>query len=163
MVLQNALQLLRCDTTEATGFAPAELMIGRKLVYPIEFSTSETDLSGTTMTVPLVKKLMEIRKQNFKTATKKIKKAQRRYKKNYDKKMNAKPFRIKIGDKVQYKRHKSKSPLTSTQELSLWCPIRTYHLVLAVYFKKQQVLLQDKNGNVLQKTQPFSRIRKFKK
>ena len=163
MVLQNALQMLRCDPTQATGFAPAELMIGRKLVYPIEFSTAVTDLSGTTMTVPLVKKLMEIRKENFKTATKKIKKAQDRYKNNYDKRMNVKPFRIKIGDKVQYKRHKAKSPLSSTQELSLWCPLRTYHLVLAVDFKKQQVILQDKNGNALQKSHPFSRIRKFKK
>lgn len=163
MILQNALQMLRCDPTQATGFAPAELMIGRKLVYPIEFSTAVTDLSGTTMTVPLVQKLMEIRKQNFKMASKKIEKAQSSYKKSYDKKMNVKPFRIKIGDKIQYKRHKSKSPLSNTQELSLWCPLRSYHLVLAVDFKKQQVILQDKDGNALQRSHPFSRIRKFKK
>ena len=45
--------MLRCDPTRATGFAPAELMIGRPLVYPVEFSRSEIDLPGTTMTTPL--------------------------------------------------------------------------------------------------------------
>ena len=93
--------MLRCDPTRATGFAPAELMIGRPLVYPVEFSRSEIDLSGTTMTTPLIQKLKLIRQSNFTVASKNIKKAQASYKKQYDKKMNAKPFKIKIGDKVQ--------------------------------------------------------------
>ena len=77
-------------------------MLGRKLFYPVEFSTSEIDYTGTTMTTPLVQALIAIRGSNFRTATKKIKKAQASYKKQYDKRMNAKPFRIKVGEKVQY-------------------------------------------------------------
>ena len=86
VVLQNALQMLRCDPTRATGFAPAELMIGRPLVYPVEFSRSDIDLSGTTMTTPLVQKLRLIRQNNFTVASKKIKKTQTRYKNNMIKK-----------------------------------------------------------------------------
>ena len=105
MVLQNALQMLRCDPTRATGFAPAELMIGRKLVYPVEFSTSFSaiDFTGTRMTAPLVQKLMQIRRENFKVATKKIKKAQVTYKKKYDKRMNAKHFQLKLGARSNIK------------------------------------------------------------
>ena len=160
-MLQNALQRLRCDPTRTTGFAPAEIMLGRPLVYPVEFSRSENDLSGTTMTTPLVQKLRLIRKSNFAVASKKIKKAQSKYKSDYDKKMNAKPFQIKIGDQVQYKIYKSKKTL-SKNELILWAPIKSYHLVLSVDIKKQRVILQDKRGNRLERTHPFSRIRKFK-
>ena len=95
--------MLRCDPTRATGFAPAELMIGRPLVYPLEFSRSEINLSGTTMTTPLIQKLRLIRQSNFRVASKNIKKAQARYKKQYDKKMNAKPFKKKkeIGSNIK--------------------------------------------------------------
>ena len=99
-MLQSALQMVRCDPSSATGFAPAELLIGRQLVYPIQFSDLDIDLTGTTMTVSLVKKLKKIRENNFMVASKKIKKTQSRSKRNYDKKMKATPFRIKIGDKV---------------------------------------------------------------
>ena len=159
-MLANALQMVRCDPTRATGFAPAELMIGRPLVYPIEMP-SEIDLTGTTMTAPLVLKLAQIRANNFKVASKKITKTQNRYKKQYDKRMNAKPFKIKVGDKVQYKRHKSKGTL-SKNELTLWVPTRGFHLVFAVDKKKQRVILQDTTGKVLSKTHPFERIRKYK-
>ena len=152
--------MLRCDPTRATGFAPAELMIGRPLVYPVEFSRSEIDLSGTTMTTPLIQKLRLIRQNNFTVASKNIKKAQARYKKQYDRKMNAKPFKIKIGDKVQYKLYKSKGTL-SKKESTLWCP-KDYHLVLAVDFPKRRVILQDKHGKLLERTHPFSGIRRFK-
>ena len=155
------MQLLRCDPTRATGFAPAELMLGRKLFYPVEFSTSEIDYTGTTMTTPLVQSLIAIRGSNFRTATKKIKKAQATYKKQYDKRMNAKPFRIKVGEKVQYQRHKSRSVL-SKNELTLWCPVRTYHIVASINFERKNVILRTKEGQILQKSHPFSRIRKFR-
>ena len=152
--------MLRCDQSTATGFAPAELMIGRALVYPIQFGRQDIDLTGTTMTVPLVRKLTEIRERNFKVATKKIKKTQRRYKRSYDRRMKAVPFKIKIGDKVQYYRHKSKSPKSKT--LTSWCPVRSYHLVLAVDKEKKRVILQTIQGERLQRTHPFDRIRKFR-
>ena len=153
--------MVRCDQSSATGFAPAELMIGRALVYPIQFSREDLDLTGTNMTVSLVKKLKTIRENNFTKASKKIKKSQRRYKKTYDKRMKATPFRIKVGDKIQYKRHKYKAP-KSKKELSLWCPLKSYHLVLAVDKERKRVILQNKNGRLLARTQPFDRIRKYK-
>ena len=108
-----------------------------------------------------MQKLIQIRQQNFAIASRKIKKRQATYKKQYDKRMKAKPFGIKIGDKVQYWRYKSKNTL-SKKETTLWCPIKNYHLVLFVDHKKQKCILQDVDGNRLAKTHPFSRIRKFR-
>ena len=162
LVLANALQMIRCDPCVATGFAPAELLLGRPLVYPIEFEQADVDMTGTTMTAPLVQKLKQIRENNFGIASRKIKKTQAKYKKQYDKKMKARPFKIRIGDKVQYKRHKAKRVLSKTDELTRWAPMKGYHLVLAVDFEKQRVILQDVRGNKLAKTHPFERIRKFK-
>jgi len=136
-------------------------MIGRQLVYPIQFTRQDIDLSGTTMTTSLIQKLKKIRQDNFTKATKKIKKTQARYKKNYDKKMNAKKFNLKIGDKVQYYRYKSKDTL-SKKELTPWCPIKSYHIILAVDHSKQRVVLQNKTGKLLERTHPFDRIRKFR-
>ena len=152
--------MLRCDQSSATGFAPAELMLGRALVYPIQFGQEDIDLTGTNMTAPLVLKLTEIRENNFKVATKKIKKSQRRYKRSYDKRMKAIPFKIKIGDKCQYFRHKSKSP--KGKRLSSWCPLRSYYLVFAVDKVKKKVVLQTTEGKLLKRTHPFDRIRKFR-
>ena len=152
--------MIRCDQSTATGFAPAELMIGRALVYPIQFAREDIDLTGTNMTVPLVRKLTEIRENNFKVATKKIKKTQRRYKRSYDKRMKATAFKIKIGDKCQYFKHKSKSP--KGQRLSSWCPLRSYYLVFAVDKEKKRVVLQTIKGKLLTRTHPFDRIRKFR-
>ena len=154
--------MIRCDPSQATGFAPAELMIGRQLVYPIEFSRTDVDMTGTTMTAPLVLKLQQIRRETFGTASSKIKKHQARYKKKYDRRMNAKKFTIKVGDRVQYKRHKSKAILSKTDEISLWVPVYGYHVVAAVDVEKHRVILQDSRGNVLTKTHPFDRIRKYK-
>ena len=136
-------------------------MIGRPLVYPIQFDQTAIDLSGTTMTTSLVQKLKEIRDNNFKKATKKIKKRQAKYKRDYDKRMNVKPFKMKIGEKVQYKRYKSKNTL-SKNELTMWCPVRSYHTILAVDIKRKRVFLQDREGKKLKHTQSFDNLRKFK-
>jgi len=45
-ILYNALQIVRSDPSSATGFAPAELLLGRKLVYPIELKKRDIDFSG---------------------------------------------------------------------------------------------------------------------
>ena len=66
--------MLRCDQSTATGFAPEELMLGRALVYPIQFSREDIDLSGTLMTVSLVQKLKQIRENNFSKASKQYQK-----------------------------------------------------------------------------------------
>ena len=153
--------MLRCDPTRATGFAPAELMIGRPMVYPREFEKMEIDFEGVKITTTNIRNLMTIRKNNFQVASKKIKKTQAKYKQQYDKKMNAKPFKIKAGDKVQYKRYKSKRML-SKNDLTRWCPVKSYLLVFAVDHKKQRVILQNQSGKRFQRSHPFERIRKFK-
>ena len=38
--------VLRSDPSCATGYAPGELLLGRKLIYPIEIEKSEVDLTG---------------------------------------------------------------------------------------------------------------------
>ena len=38
--------VLRSDPSVAHGFAPGELLLGRKLVYPVELDEKEIDLSG---------------------------------------------------------------------------------------------------------------------
>ena len=128
--------MLRCDPTRATGFAPAELMIGRPMVYPREFEKMEIDYEGVKMTTTNIQNLRSIREGNFAVASKKIKKAQAKYKKKYDKRMNAKPFKIKAGDKVQYRRFKCRSVL-SKKDLTRWCPVKSYLLVFAVDHEKQ--------------------------
>jgi len=45
-ILYNALQIVRSDPSSATGFAPAEILLGRKLVYPIELKKHDIDFSG---------------------------------------------------------------------------------------------------------------------
>ena len=49
-ILYNALQIVRSDPSTATGYAPAELLLGRKLVYPIELKKRDIDFSGTIYT-----------------------------------------------------------------------------------------------------------------
>ena len=47
--MQNALQILRTDPSSATGFSPAELILGRKLVYPFEIETMDVDFDGNEL------------------------------------------------------------------------------------------------------------------
>ena len=44
--MHTALMVLRSDPSVAHGYAPGELLLGRKLVYPIELEESEIDLEG---------------------------------------------------------------------------------------------------------------------
>ena len=82
--LHTALQIIRCDPSSATGYAPAELLMGRKVVYPFELEKREIDMTGTELTMPLVFKLQEIHDRSFATAHKKILKTQAKYKQKYD-------------------------------------------------------------------------------
>ena len=46
-ILHHALQIIRSDPSSATGIAPAEMMLGRKLVYPIELKKRDVDFKGS--------------------------------------------------------------------------------------------------------------------
>jgi len=111
-VLHNALQILRCDPSSATGFSPAELIMGRPVVYPFELRQSDIDFSGVLFTVPMVQSLQMIHDLNFGSALQKIEKAQAKYKRDYDKRNQAKKFNLQIGDKVQYMKYRSKKNKT---------------------------------------------------
>lgn len=75
-LMHRALQILRSDPSIATGYAPMELLLGRKPIYPIELSQASIDLSGTELTAPLVDALGRIHDTAFGKAAKNIKKEQ---------------------------------------------------------------------------------------
>lgn len=160
-LFHNALQILRSDPAGAHGFAPGELILGRQMKFPIQFENEEIDFEGTSLTLPLVQSLKGIHDQNFKTASKKIKKHQARYKKSYDKKHKVKAFNLKVGDKVQYRRKTSKFTL-SKKNFIKWAPVGEYHLILKIFPERKRVQLQDINGNVLKRLQSMDNLRKYK-
>ena len=85
-LMHLGLQSLRCDPAVATGYAPAELLLGRKLVYPIELDKSNVDTSGTTLTQPLASALLNIHNEAFGSVGEKLDRHQERYAREYDKK-----------------------------------------------------------------------------
>lgn len=105
--------------------------------------------------------LSRIHDDNFRRATKAIKKAQQRYKQRYDKRNKVEQFKLKCGDKVQYRRYASRRTL-STSSLNNWCPSRGYLKIFKVDAEKKRVVLQNASGKLLKRTHPFDRIRKFK-
>ena len=121
----------------------------------------DIDFEGVEFTAPLVQSLNSIHKKHFHSALKKIEKTQKRYKKKYDRKHNATIFNLKIGEKVQYKRYLSKNTL-SKKHCTLWTPATSYYLILKVNQAKKRVLLQTPQGQVLKRSHPFDRIRKYR-
>ena len=53
-ILYAALSVLRSDPASASGYAPASLLLGRDLVYPVELQDMDIDFSGTEFTAPVV-------------------------------------------------------------------------------------------------------------
>ena len=156
----NALKVLRSDPACATGFAPSELLLGRPLVYPCEMEHMEVDFSGTDLTLSLVQKMKHIRDGYATLADKRIKKYQKKYKTAYDKKF--KPGTpLKVGDKVQYKRHKSKRTL-SKDLIETWVPSRGYYQIVLILKEKKQCVLSTTDGTILKKKQSLYNLRKFK-
>lgn len=44
--MYQALSILRTDPASAHGFAPAQLLLGRPVVYPFELTKREIDMTG---------------------------------------------------------------------------------------------------------------------
>ena len=76
-MLHLALQAVRCDPASSTGYAPAELLLGRPMVYPIELDQNEVDIEGTELTQPLADALIAIHNEAFGEAGRAIKKMAR--------------------------------------------------------------------------------------
>ena len=158
-ILYAALQAVRSDPSCAHGYAPAEILLGRQLVYPIELKKKFIDFDGVNMTAPLVKKLMAIHNETFGIAAEKIKKFQKQYKKKYDKRNQVKTFSLKVGDKVQYKIHKSRKVRGKPQ--IKFFPTRGYLLIHKICPKIKKVILKDKEGKIQKRKQLFDRVREY--
>ena len=100
-LLHRALQILRSDPSIATGYAPIQLLLGRKPIWPIQIEQGEVDLSGTDLTAPLVDALAEIHDAAFGRACVSIKKEQERYARAYDKRYKTNPTKLRVGHRVQ--------------------------------------------------------------
>ena len=142
-LMHLALQALRCDPSAATGYAPAELLLGRKLVYPIEIHKEDIDISGTELTQPLVDALRAIHNEAFGKASENIRKHQERYARAYDKRYKVNNLKLRKNMKVQvriFSAKRSKNFRKGAMRME-WTPFRSYHKIHAVNHKKGVVTL----------------------
>ena len=136
-LLHKALSIVRVDPSRATGFAPAELLLGRPVVYPIEIQKMDIDFSGTELTVSVVEALNAIHNSQFGKAAEKINAYQAKYKANYDARMKVRKSDIVVGSKVQLLKRPRK-------KLSLkWTPINGYYEVVSLGDRKMTVILRN--------------------
>ena len=162
-LLPYALQVLRADPSCASGYAPAELLLGRQLVYPIELENTEIDFSGTTLAQPLVDTLLSIHDDAFGKAGAKIKKFQERYERAYDRRHEINELKLRRGMKVQIKKFIEKRGDESKGRLKVsWKPFRSYYKVHSYDKKKGVITVRSKNGRVYKKRHPITRVRIWK-
>ena len=158
----KALQIIRVDPASAHGYAPAEIILGRPLVYPCELEKDDIDFEGTNLTPQLVQKLNQIHDETFGAAGEKIVAYQKKYKKAYDKKHKVKAFSLKIGAKVQYKRTRTTRAKGGKNEIK-WQPRNSFYTLSKINKRHKTVKLANpRTGKLLTKSYPFDRIREFK-
>lgn len=159
-LLHKALQIIRCDPSSATGYAPAQLLLGRELFYPMDLQHQEVDFTGTELTNSVVQALNHVHNETFGMACEKIKKHQQRYKAQYDKRNKVTKLSFKVGTKVQMK--KGVHELKSKTALK-WKPRNGYYEILKVNPEHRSVILKNpQNGYIFKKTKPFSALRKYR-
>jgi transcription termination factor Rho len=156
------LQIIRADPVTAHGYAPGEILLGRRLVYPCEIKKKEIDFEGTNMTSHLVEKLDQIHRDNFGQACEKIKLYQDQYKKKYDKRHKVKEFQMKVGDKVQIKRIRTKKAKGGKNEI-LWQPRNSFYTLCKINKRRKTVLVSNsQTSRNLTTSYSFDRVRAFK-
>lgn len=159
-LLHKALQIIRCDPSSASGYAPAQLLLGRDLYYPMDLNMQEVDFTGTQLTNSVVQALNHVHDQTFGKACEKIQKYQKRYKAHYDKKHKVTKTVFKVGNKVQMK--KGVHELKSKTSLK-WKPRNGCYEIIQVNPKHRSVLLKNtQNGYVFKKPKPFSSLRIYR-
>jgi len=157
-----ALQIIRTDPVTAHGFAPAEIILGRRLVYPCELKKQEIDFQGSEMTRPLVDKLQQIHDENFGRGCEKIKLYQTDYKEKYDKRHKVKKFTMKPGDRVQIRRIRTKKAKGGKNEIK-WHPRNSFYTLRKINKRRKTVLVYNpQTRRNLKTSYPFDRIRMFK-
>ena len=136
-LLYKVLSIVRMDPSRATGFAPAELLLGRPVVYPIEIEKKDIDFSGTELTVSVVEALNSIHNTQFGKAAENINAYQEKYKAAYDARMKVRKSDIIVGSKVQLlKRPRKKNSLK-------WTPINGYYEVVSFGDRKMTAMLRN--------------------
>ena len=100
-LLHLALQAARCYHASSTGYAHAELLLERSMVYPMELDQNEVDIEGTELTQPLADALIVIHNETIGKNGRTIKKLQERYLRAYDKKHKTNRLKLRNGSKVQ--------------------------------------------------------------
>ena len=163
-LLYLALQALRCDPAVSTGYAPAELLLGRKLIWPIELDTIEIDPSGTELTQPLADALLSIHNDAFGKAGKSILKAQERYSKSYDRRYKINPLKLRKGQKIQIQSYSAKKSVHFKKGAMKveWKPFRSFYRVHSVNYKKGIITVRSQGGRVYKKQHPISRVDLYK-
>ena len=100
--------------------------------------------------------------KRFGAACEKIEKYQKKYKSDYDKRHKVKEFKMKVGEKVQYKRTRTSKAKGGKNEIK-WLPRNSFYTLRKINKQHKTVLLFNPHtGRPLNKTHPFDRIRKFK-
>ena len=162
-ILHSALQTVRSDPSVATGYAPGEILLGRKLVYPIELDRMDVDFTGAELTKPLVDAQQQIHDDIFGKASSKIAKAQEKYAKQFDKKHKTtkKALKLRKGMNVQYKKHKNKK--AKGKGGIKWYPYNRPLKIHSIDRQTRTVYLRDpKSGKVQANSHPIERIRRFR-
>ena len=162
-IFHSALQIVRTDPSVAHGYAPAELLLGRQLVYPIEVATMDIDFTGTRLTKTHVDSLKRIRSENFETASKKIKIHQTKYTEKFNKKHRAVFPNLKIGDHVQYRNLRDKMRKGGKHK-PFFYPLGSFYTVTKILKTRRVVELKNpRTNNVLKTKRHFSTLRIIKK
>ena len=162
-IFHNALQIVRTDPSVAHGFAPSELLIGRQLVYPVEFKTMDVDFSGTNLTKTHVDTLRRIRSENFEKASENIIKHQKKYTSKYNRKHKTKFPDLKIGDRVQFRNLRDKMRQGGKHK-PLFYPLGSFYEIIKILKTQRVVELKNPRTNtVLKRKRHFSTLRKIRK
>ena len=163
-LLHQALQAVRSDPHCGSGYAPAQILLGRQLVFPIEIKKMDIDFEGTEFTKPLIEKQKEIHDELFGKVGKKLGKWQEKYAKDFDKRHQKKglqPKKLRKGMLVQYRKHKNKR--AKGHSGMKWFPRERGHQIHSINHQGRTLYLRDvKTGKVLDTSHPFERIRKFR-
>lgn len=162
-LLPYALSVLRSDPSCAHGYAPGELLLGRKLKWPIELEKEDIDMSGTELTGPLVHALKCIHDDVFGKAATKLKKHQENYANQYDKRNKVNLLKLRKGTRVQILSHIYKNgDFPKAKMKVLWKPFRSYYKIHSLDRKKGVVTVRSKSGRVYKQKHPFARVRLFR-
>lgn len=106
--------------------------------------------------------MKQIHDETFGIAAKKIAVYQDKYKRQYDERNKTKNFTMKIGTKVQYKKHFSKRAKGIKSKIRYY-PAQSYLVIHRIFrTKKKAILRNPRTGYIHKKSYSFDNIRSVK-